>query len=259
MHAPSWFDIDEIQNLAEENLTLFLHCFNKGNEALQNIVLQIIGDILNAHTSFVTIPQSIEGMPETHSALHKPILKLFNKALKSPSPLIQSTACTALCKLMLVAPSAGASSILNSDEILRDITIAYFDPETAGNVTLRQSLSYFLPVYCHSRLGNMERMGRIALSVLGRCLGIKEELEMDGDIEGDGASGIVGLGIIVAHLADWTDGGKLAAASAGGASDGQQADTGVHFDLAEEVLDKVLGACSSKCCGPPILCHTGRC
>lgn len=239
------------QNLAEENLTLFIHCFTKGHEALQNIAIQIIGDILSAHPSLLaqtpTTEENVDSTPQEHP-LYKPIHKLFSKALQSPSAPIQSTACTALCKLMLSSPSAGISSgnstILNHDELLKLVTIAYFDPETAGNPALRQGLTYFLPVYCHSRTENMERMGRIAGDVLHWCISAKEEMDVDDD---DASGEMVGLSVVVAHLVDWTDGRKLAAALSGTGEGHAEGDNGrVHLDLGEEILEKVLGVSSSK-------------
>ncbi|OCK82138.1 ARM repeat-containing protein, partial [Lepidopterella palustris CBS 459.81] len=42
------------KNLASENLTLFLHCFTKGHEALQTIAIQIITDILITHPTLIS-------------------------------------------------------------------------------------------------------------------------------------------------------------------------------------------------------------
>ena len=211
-------------------------CFSKGHEELQSIAVQIIGDILSAHPSLVVVPAerlSDDASTTEFHQLHKPILKLFSKAIKSPSATTQATACTALCRLSLSAPSfqrSGNVSVLDNDELLKILTIAYFDPETIGNAALRQSLSYFLPVYCHSRAMNMAKMGRIAPSILHWCLSIKEELEVEAE---DSASNeMVGLSVVVAHLVDWTDGRRLAAALGGlGSEDLSEANSDVHLEL----------------------------
>jgi condensin complex subunit 3 len=179
---------------------------------------------------------------------HKPVYKLFSRALKAGTPPIQSTACTALCKLMLSSPSitanTGGTSILNNDKLLSLLTIAYFDPETSSNPSLRQTLSYFLPVYCHSRKENMQRMGRIATDILMWFLGVKEELDVEGE---DDASGeMVGSSVVVAHLVDWTDSRKLAAAMSGIGAELIEDDGEVHLDWAIELGEKVLGVSSSK-------------
>jgi len=188
-----------------------------------------------------------EEQPAEHP-FHKAVYKLFSRALKSQTPTIQSTACTALCKLMLSAPSAsaaGTSSIMNNDALLRLLVMAYFDPETGGNPALRQSLAYFLPVYCHSRKDNLERMGRIATSLLSWFIGVREELDVEG--EDDVAGDMVGLSVIIAHLVDWTDSRKLAAALSGlGAAGSNEDDGEVHLDWALELLEKILGVTSSK-------------
>jgi len=134
---------------------------------------------------------------------------------------------------------------MNNDALLRLLVMAYFDPETAGNPALRQSLAYFLPVYCHSRKDNLERMGRIATSVLSWFISVREELDVEGeeDVVGD----MVGLSVIIAHLVDWTDSRKLAAAlSELGAAGSNQDDGEVHLDWALELLEKILGVTSSK-------------
>lgn len=218
------------------------------------IAIQIIGDILAAHPSLLNKPLSSveqgDAVQEQEHALHKPIHKLFSKSLKSQSAAVQSTACAALCKLMLSAPSTAhstsgvSSSILNMEELLRLLVVAYFDPETASNTGLRQSLSYFIPVYCHSRKENMESMGSVSLTVLSWYMSLKDEMDVDGEDEAE--SEMVSVNVVLAHLADWTDGRKLAMARMGAfdASDDIEADTDVHVELAERVLEKMLGVSS---------------
>ncbi|KAI9720314.1 MAG: hypothetical protein M1828_005698 [Chrysothrix sp. TS-e1954] len=237
------------KNLAEENITLFLHCYNKGHEQLQMIAVQIIGDILAAHPSLLTTRStpSPEGTDSPEHPLQKPIHKLFSKSLKSSSPSVQSSACATLCKLMLSAPSAttdGNVSVLNADELLKLLVMSYFDPDTVGNLSLRQSLSYCLPVYCHSRRENMERMGRIALNIVHWCIGMKEEMDVDGDEEA--GSEIVGINVVTAHLIDWTDSRKLVMAKRGFGAEPEEADGHVHLQLADDILEKVLGVCTRE-------------
>ena len=191
-----------------------------------------------------------EAGTEQEHPLHKPVHKLFSKSLKSPSPSVQSTACAALCKLMLSAPSVahndGSVTILNVDELLLLLVKAYFDPDTASNLALRQSLSYFVPVFCHSRKENMQCIGRIAMPILQWCHGIKEELDVDGDDDLNGD--MVGLSVVVAHLVDWTDGRKLVLARTrlGEGEAAREADGDVHLDMAEAILEKTLGVCSRE-------------
>ena len=237
------------KNLAEENVTLFLHCFNKGHEQLQTIAVQIIGDVLAAHPSLLTTKatENIEGTEGEEHHLQKPVHKLFSKALKSSSPSVQSSACATLCKLMLSIPSSntnGSVSVLNADELLKLLVISYFDPDTVSNLALRQSLSYFLPVYSHSRKENMQRMGKIALNIVHWCLGMKEEMDIDN--EEDAGGEMVGVNVVTAHLVDWTDCRKLVLSQNSFGAEADEPDSDVHLTLAEEVLEKVLGVCSRK-------------
>lgn len=149
------------------------------------------------------------------------------------------------------------TSILDHDELLRMLVICYFNPETATNSALRQALTYFVPVYCHSRKENLQRMGRVASDVLQWCIDAKDEMEVDGEAEAAGE--MVGLTVVTAHLVDWTDGRKLAAALSGFGENnsGEKDDGQVHIDMAREVLEKVLSVTSSKYHINTLL-HTGH-
>src|SRR4051794_35676755 len=96
--TPLYPGANDIQNLATENLDLFLHCFTKGHEALQTIVIQIISDILTTHPSLLRpSPQT----PDEPARFIKPVHKMYTRALKSFSPEVQHTGAVALSKLML--------------------------------------------------------------------------------------------------------------------------------------------------------------
>ena len=216
-----------LQNLAEENLTLFLHCFSKGHETLQMISLQIITDILATHPSLLMPKESSESdTTVTDHPLLKPIQKSFLRSLKSQSPSVAAAGTTALSKLML-------PNVLNDPEMLKALVLAYFSPETQTNPAQRQALTYFLPVYCHSRRANAERMARVAVSVMHTLLNVKEELEEDEE----GAER-VGLSVIANQSVDWTDGRKIVGADEKKDEDGPEP----HLALAETLLDRVATA-----------------
>ncbi|EON63046.1 hypothetical protein W97_02273 [Coniosporium apollinis CBS 100218] len=224
------------KNLAQENLTLFLHCFTKGHEALQTISLQIITDILTTHPVLLSpIPPSTDQstadateLPQPQpSPLLRPLQKTFLKSLKSPSPTVQTTGTVALSKLLLLNVFRAAEGV---DELLRHMTILYFTPSTRANPGMQQALSYFLPVYCHSRAANALRMARVAVGVVHALLGVAEEAEEE-DEE------MVGLGVVGGCLVDWTDGRKVM--NSGGVV-GAEGECGeAHLLLAEELLEKV--------------------
>lgn len=224
------------QNLSEENLTLFLHCFNKGHEALQDIAIQIISDILLTHPTLLSTPQAdADGDTEMEpNPLIKPIYKMYSKGLRSADTTVQTTACTALSKLML-------ASTITDPELLKQMVLAYFDPETAANPSLRQSLTYFLPVYCHSRRVNAVSLARVSIPVLHTLAERAEDLDEEEEM--------VGLNLVAAQIADWTDPRKMAP-FASGSSKGDEQEVDGHLVLAEELLEKILTpGCNSEC--PP--------
>jgi condensin complex subunit 3 len=228
------------QNLAEENLTLFLHCFLKGHPALQTIALQIITDILVTHPSLLAEPAN----EEEENPLIKPILKAYSRSIKSGDPAVQATGATALSKAML-------SRLITEPDLLKQLVVAYFDPDTADNAQLRQSLSYFLPVYCHSRAENATRMVSVACPVIAKLATIREAfLEEVADAEEE-EDGMVKLSAVGNMLLDWTDPRKIfgfaeatggpgaAAASADGASE-------THYLFAETILERLATSQVSK-------------
>ncbi|RPB12529.1 hypothetical protein P167DRAFT_565197 [Morchella conica CCBAS932] len=214
------------RTLAEENLTLFAHCFNKGHEALQISALHIISDILTIHGSTLFTSPSCAVDQRT-------LYRLLAKALKLDDHTdVQSTAAEVVCKLML-------AQVIQDDELLKFLVVAYFDPGTVDNHALRQILTYFFPVYCHSRPANQARMARGVVGILHALVvmrdGMGEEEEM------------VGLGVVCAQLADWTDprrnvGGGVSAGKGGVAE--RVVDPDVQVVLAGEMLERVFaGGC----------------
>ena len=176
----------------------------------------------------------------TDTALHKSVFKVFSKGMKAENtPDVQMAAVTALCKLML-------TMVIQDDDLFKQAVICYFDPATKENAGVRQILSYFLPVYCHSRKDNMERMARVAAGVVHAIVEMSEELD-----EGDEMVGIMLVGNI---LVDWTDARKLvvqdeAAISwdEAGKKESKAVDGNIHLDLAVSLLERaIIHGSSSK-------------
>lgn len=220
------------QNLAEENLTLFLHCFSKGHDALQVTAIHILADILTTHPALLANANA-------DANLQKPILKSFAKGMKAANtPDVQSAATTALCKLML-------TSVIQDEDLLKQVVICYFDPATTENAGVRQALSYFLPVYCHSRRENMERMANVAGGVMHTLVDLSEEL--------DEGKEMVGISVVGNMLVDWTDARKLVIQDAASASwdeagkkEIRAVNGDIHLNLAESLLERALShGCSS--------------
>ncbi|KAK3679756.1 chromosome condensation complex Condensin, subunit G [Recurvomyces mirabilis] len=244
-------------NLAEENLELFLHCFNKGHPALQTAALQIIGDVLVTHPTLLTTPapaaegettigatsvETAQGQKE--NALLKPVLKAFTRSLKATDPTVQSTGAVALSKTML-------ARLITSPDLLKHLILCFFDPDTASNAQLRQSLSYFLPVYAHSRAENAERVASVAVSVIAKLATLREalmdEAEADSGNEGEGAGAMVKLSVVGGMLVDWTDPRHVVGFSP--STKGSPAAQGagdLHFALAEHILERLVTSQVSK-------------
>lgn len=254
-----------VQTLAEENMTLFIHCFSKGHEALQATALHILCDMLATHTTLLTPVTQDDGETVTPPAFQKPLFKAFARALKANSPAgVQTAAAGALSKLLLtsaftpsgpnVPPAIQELNQTAIETLLQSLVVSFFHPRTRENPALRQTLAYFFPVYCHSRIANAQCMRKVAVPVVRAILNASEEYysleaEEDSDGEVDEAvgqrevkalmTGVVGM------LAEWTDerrvvglGGErvLAGGPASSLACGY-----VHLALVKDILERALG------------------
>lgn len=221
------------KSLAEENLNLFMHFFSKGHSALQITSLQILTDILNQHGAHLL---------DTNPTL----LKVYLKALKSgtKAPEVQGAATVAVAKLMLGRVIAEGSPAI--DDLLKTLVVLYFDPNSAHNQSVRQTLSYFLPVYSFSRKENQDRMRKVSMDVLHKLFEVQETLDDEADTEAE----MVTLSTIGAHLVDWTDprkcyvpGNQLSLTD----ETSKKAVNGdVHLDFARDILERLQSSASSK-------------
>ncbi|KAK6193055.1 hypothetical protein LQW54_012840 [Pestalotiopsis sp. IQ-011] len=210
--------------LAEENLTLFMHFFAKGHSALQITALQILTDILNVHGAQLL-------------ATNPALLKVYIKALRSGSknPEVQGAATVAVSKLLL---GRVVTDYDTSAELLRSLVVAYFDPSTASNQSVRQALNYFLPVFCYSRAENQDLMRAVALDALHALYNVREGLEDDdADVNEEMAS----LTTIGACLVDWTDPRKCYQPGISMDAEKRNVNGDVHLDLATDVLERLDG------------------
>ncbi|KAI1161880.1 ARM repeat-containing protein [Nemania serpens] len=210
------------RSLAEENLTLFMHFFTKGHAALQITALHILTDILNVHGA-----QLLSANPA--------LLKVYVKALRSGSrhPEVQGAATVAVSKLLLGRVVTDRET---SSELLRTLIVAYFDPSTAGNQSVRQALNYFLPVFSYSRAENQDLLRSVALDALHALYNIREGIDDDEmDVDDEMAS----LNTIGACLVDWTDPRKCYMPGVPMDADRKNVNGDVHLDFAADILDKL--------------------
>lgn len=217
------------KSLAEENLTLFMHFFSKGHTALQITALHILTDILNVHGA-----QLLSNNPN--------LMKVYVKALRSgaKSPEIQAVATIAASKLLLgrVVTDFDAAA-----EFLKTLVIAYFEPASSQNQSVRQALNYFLPVFCYSRSENQNIMRAVAIDALHVLYNVREGLEDDDE---DVDDEMVSLATIGACLVDWTDPRKCYSPDAGVEAEKKVVNGDVHLEFARNILEKLNSNCSSK-------------
>ena len=217
------------RSLAEENLGLFIHFFNKGHTALQITALHILTDILNVHGS-----QLLSATPG--------LLRVYVKAVKggAKAPEVQAAATVAASKLLL-------GKVVNDEEaceeLLKALVIAYFDPWSATNQPVRQALNYFLPVFCYSRAANQNLMQVISLQALHSLLNLREGLEDDDvDVEED----MVAMTSIGACLVDWTDPRKCYIPGIAMDSERKNVNGDIHLQFAQDILEKLRSNINSK-------------
>ncbi|KAL4978941.1 nuclear condensing complex subunit [Aspergillus desertorum] len=253
------------KTLAEENMTLFIHCYSKGHENLQVTAIHILCDMLTSHPSLLAPVSQAEKETVAPPAFQKPLLKVFSRALKPNSPpSVQTAAATALSKLLLTgvfAPSTAnipeAIQEFNQHAIqtlLHSLVVSFFHPRTRENPALRQSLAYFFPVYCHSRPDNTQLMRKITVPVIRTILNSAEEyysLEAEEDSDGEIdeslgekelkalMSGVLGM------LSEWTDERRVIGLGgervlAGGPASSNACGI-IHLQLIKDILERVLG------------------
>ncbi|KAG5935009.1 hypothetical protein E4U53_000546 [Claviceps sorghi] len=217
------------RSLAEENLGLFIHFFNKGHTALQITALHILTDILNVHGC-----QLMSSTPA--------LLKVYMKAVKggSKAPEVQAAAVVAASKLLLGRVVQEEEACV---ELLKALVIAYFDPTSATNQPVRQALNYFLPVFCYSRAAHQDLMRAVSLQALHSLLNLRDGLEDDDvDFEED----MISMSAIGACLVDWTDPRKCYTPGVTLDAEKKNVNGDVHLQLGQDIIEKIRGNISKE-------------
>ena len=217
------------RSLAEENLGLFIHFFSKGHPALQITALHILTDILNVHGA-----QLLSATPG--------LLKVYLKAVKgnAKSAEVQAAATVAATKLLLGRVVSDPDAC---HDLLKSLVVAYFDPASAHNQTVRQALNYFLPVFCYSRPENQDLMRSVALDALHSLINVRENLE-DDDV--DVGEDMVSLATIGACLVDWTDPRKCYSPGVAPDADRKNVNGDVHLEFVQDILERLRSNVSSE-------------
>ena len=219
--------------------------------------IHTFADVAITHPSLLAPPPRDTNVTEDGSIAPPPVnplvknfTKVFLKAFASDIASINIAACTAASKLLLHGTFPPASTL----PILRAFTLAYFNPESALNPALRQSLSYFLPVFCHSKLKNAHLMAQVAVPAIKQLLSMREDID-------DEDEDMVGWPIICAHLSEWTDGRKVVGAtelSLEGKMVSSKSSEEPHAHLAIEILERALTSTCSKDERKPLLMLLGK-
>ncbi|KAI6249110.1 Condensin complex subunit 3 [Erysiphe necator] len=221
------------KSLAEENLTLFMHFFTKGHPALQITALQILTDIVITHGAYL-----LDNNPL--------LLKVYLKALKSgnKTPEVQAVAAISLAKLLLGRIISDASPAVN--DFLRVLIIIYFDPSSAQNQSVRQTLSYFLPAYAYSSKENQYRTCVAGLDAFHKLFEARETINDEDDAELE----MVSMTTIGAHLVDWTDPRKCYINCNHNTSDEvfkkRNIDGDVHLEFAKDIITRLSSSISRE-------------
>ncbi|KAJ4293305.1 chromosome condensation complex Condensin, subunit G [Kalmusia sp. IMI 367209] len=232
------------KDLALNNLDLFLHCFAKGHDALKEIVIEVLVDIISVFPSLLApLPPdaeetATEDTEPTPNPMVKSLTKMMLNGFKSDNQHISYKACIGAAKLLLggYLPSPAAA------EILKGLTRAYFDPERASYASVKQALSYSIPTFCHVKLENALLMAQVSVSVFSKLLQIQEVVDEE-EYE------MVGWPVITAHFADWTDGRKVVGqtqVSLDGKTSFTQESEEPHIYLATEILERALAHSCSR-------------
>jgi condensin complex subunit 3 len=224
---------------------------------LKEIVIQVLTDVIITHPELLTptIPDPDASTEDAEPIINpriRPITKILLKAFSSDNKRISLIACTAASKLLLL----GILPPLPTAEVLKVFVLTYFDPETATNPALRQALSYFLPVFCHSKLKNAKLMSENAVPIVSKLLIMRDE-----NVEEEELDEMVGWPVITAHLAEWTDGRKVVGATELGLDGKESSMAGAeepHVGLAIEVLERALTSTCSKDERKPLLSLLGK-
>ncbi|KAK4686707.1 condensin complex subunit 3, partial [Tremellales sp. Uapishka_1] len=220
--------------MAKDSFGLFVNQLGTADDEGKVKVVQIIFDLLMLHD----IP-TLTSMPENK------IIGLVGYTLRQESEEVLAKACEGTAKLMLAGmisdDSVGTGSTCSNSsklivpfarQILHDLVLLYFSPETTDNQALRQCLTYFLPVYCYSAPSNQRLMLSIFGETFTKLCRLGDDLEDEQDLTPLSQMGMM--------MIDWMDPQKAVE------REGVQTDNSVHLDLAAEVLKVILEETSKE-------------
>lgn len=199
------------QETARTYLGHFLNCFAKGYEDLKILALKCVTDILMAHPSLLLADttriadedtKAAEALGGESSSLEDDLVRIYLKAFQLEDvPEVTATATQSVSKLLLFNILSPESP--NARGLLKEMVTLYYSPTNADNLSLRQNLAYFFPVYSFSSSLHQAAMTSVVVPSLKRLARIYDSLDVN---EKDD---LVPLASIGNQLMDWTNPQKL--------------------------------------------------
>ncbi|CDO57504.1 similar to Saccharomyces cerevisiae YDR325W YCG1 Subunit of the condensin complex [Geotrichum candidum] len=206
------------KKLAIDNILLFGHCYTKGDTNLKILAIKTISDILTIHgTQILDLEESVDTLT---------IYKMYYKAVRNDDdPDTQTVAAISLCKLLL-------AGIINEPDLVKTLVVVYFNGNSSYNQSLRQALTYCIPVYCFSSSENQKVMASVVVDSVRRLTLLYETADVEE---------MLNPTQILQQLIDWTNPSRVVRLN----SSGQMADGGgkddvqcyVAIDMMNRLLD----------------------
>ncbi|KAF2276527.1 uncharacterized protein EI97DRAFT_467200 [Westerdykella ornata] len=182
------------KNLAESNMVVMAHAFDKGDVDLQIAAIRALTDWAAVYRDlFANNPQKAD--PNNKWLLPEDV---YLQGFASEEPEIRFEACKAAFKLLLPYHSPFDEEF--TQQILFEFVIGYFNPQNANDTGLRQALVYGLSSYCHSRTERALLFSRLVPTVVRKLVQLIEN-ELDDDEKED----MTPWPKVTEILASWTD------------------------------------------------------
>ncbi|KIK68741.1 hypothetical protein GYMLUDRAFT_190085 [Collybiopsis luxurians FD-317 M1] len=213
------------KGLATQALAFFLRqMMAKGDpDELRIVGMQAVFDNLMVYRSGIM----------TGSLTREVWVDKFMELLKddeATSEDVRAVLCMGLAKLAL-------SRVLVDEKIMELLLKDYFSPKNVNNQKLKQCLSFFFQAYCASSVENQRMISTMFISVFRDLCKTREDME-------DGEE-MASMAQIANMILDWTHPNRLFTESdkdksKEGDGEGPSQDTGLHFDIAKDIVKELL-------------------
>ncbi|KAJ2667490.1 chromosome condensation complex Condensin, subunit G [Coemansia sp. RSA 1199] len=167
------------KSLAVDNIILFAQAVKQGSGELHAKGLAALLDIAFMY-----------GIADLAPSLGEPsdFVSLLYAELESEDERIQATAGEGIAKLLY------AHRIPDPSDVLEELLVLYYHPDTSGNDALRQCLTYFFPAFSYMAHDNQAVMQQVAVRAVCRLAGVLKQQNSDaqsGATHGQAAQQIV--------------------------------------------------------------------